>query len=234
MRPTAGLLLYGSASFSVAGYGYAVKQKAASGNQQNHTRGRFTSSYLSMPVRHGHSRQARRPHVAAPCLQQLHLAQPQEKCHGSIGAPTLPRSAALPPGPARRPRRALPAIRPRAGLHPKKGGSDREPWRGRLQPSRRAERAFFQGHGTGAVCSGFAGIALPGAAEEGGRSRCLRRPTTTMPGGGRAVKTGRTRPWPMPLGSRDGISEASAIYCRGPGCRKSGASHFFDSLRKHP
>ena len=36
-----------------------------------------------------------------------------------------------------------------------------------------------------------------------------------MPGGGRAVKTGRTRPWPMPLGSRDGMSKAPAIYCRG-------------------
>ena len=128
------------------------------------------ATYLSMTARHGHSRRARRPHATAPCLQQLRLAQPQEKCHGSVGAPTLPRSAALPPGPARCPHRALPAIRPRAGLHPKKDGSDREPWRGRLQPSRRAEQAFFQGHGTGAVCSGFAAIALPGAAEEGGRS----------------------------------------------------------------
>ena len=36
-----------------------------------------------------------------------------------------------------------------------------------------------------------------------------------MPGGGRAVKTGRTRPCPMPLGSRDGMSKAPAIYCRG-------------------
>ena len=51
-------------------------------------------------------------------------------------------------------------------------------------------------------------MAPPGAAEEGARSRRLRRPTTTMPGGGRAVKTGRTRPWPMPLGSRDGMSKA--------------------------
>ena len=57
----------------------------------------------------------------------------------------LKKRPALPPGPARCPRRALPAIRPRAGLHPKKGGSDCEPWRGRLQPSRRAERAFFMG-----------------------------------------------------------------------------------------
>ena len=57
----------------------------------------------------------------------LPFAQSQGKCHSSVGAPTLPRSAALPPGPARCPRRALPAIQPRAGLHPKKGGSDREP-----------------------------------------------------------------------------------------------------------
>ncbi len=49
-----------------------------------------------------------------------------------------------------------------------------------------------------------------------------------MPGGGRAVKTGRTRPCPMPLGSRDGMSKAPAIYCRGPGCRKSGLRHFFE------
>ena len=58
---------------------------------------------LPMPVRHGHSRRARSPHATAPCLQQLRLAQPQEKCHGSVGAPTLPRSAALPPGPVRCP-----------------------------------------------------------------------------------------------------------------------------------
>ena len=92
---------------------------------------------------------------------------------------------------------------------------------GRQQPllresrrPRRANRAgepsggFFRGHGAGAVCSGFAAMLPPGAAEEGARSRCLRRPTTTMPGGSRAVKTGRTRPCPMPHWSRDGISEA--------------------------
>ena len=62
-----------------------------------------------------------------PCFQQLRLAQPQVERPGPVGAPTLPRSAALPPGPARCPRRALPAIQPRAGIHPKKGGSDREP-----------------------------------------------------------------------------------------------------------
>ena len=67
----------------------------------------------------------------------------------------------------------------------------------------------------GAVCLGFAAMAPPGAAEEGARSRCLRRPTTTMPGGGRAVKTGRTRPCPMPIRSRDVMSKAPAIYCRG-------------------
>ena len=33
---------------------------------------------------------------------------------------------------------------PRPVHHPEKGGSDREPLRGRLQPSRRAERAFFR------------------------------------------------------------------------------------------
>ena len=33
---------------------------------------------------------------------------------------------------------------PRSVHHPEKGGSDREPLRGRLQPSRRAERAFFR------------------------------------------------------------------------------------------
>ena len=104
-----------------------------------------------------------------------------------------------------------PAFRPtqpRPVHHPEKGGSDREPLRGRLQPSRRAERGFFRGHGAGAVCSGFAAMLPPGAAEEGARSRCLRRPTTTMPGGSRAVKTGRTRPCPMPHWSRDGMSEA--------------------------
>ena len=64
------------------------------------------ATYLSMTVRHGHSRRARRPHATAPCLQQLRLTLPQKNCHGSVGAPTLPRSAALPPGPARCPRRA--------------------------------------------------------------------------------------------------------------------------------
>ena len=40
-----------------------------------------------------------------------------------------------------------PAFRPtqpRPVHHPEKGGSDREPLRGRLQPSRRAERGFFR------------------------------------------------------------------------------------------
>ena len=112
--------------------------------------------------------------------------------------------------------------RPRPVHRPEKGGSDREPLRGRLQLSRRAERGFFRGHGAGAVCSGFAAMLPPGAAEEGARSRCLRRPTTTMPGGSRAVKTGRTRPCPMPHWSRDGMSEAPVkeLY-RGPGCRKT-------------
>ena len=86
----------------------------------------------------------------------------------------------------------------------------------RVAPTEQASRAsLFHGHGAGAVCLGFAAMAPPGAAEEGARSRCLRRPTTTMPGGGRAVKTGRTRPCPMPIRSRDGMSKAPAIYCRG-------------------
>ncbi len=121
--------------------------------------------------------------------------------------PPLP--PGFPPTPKRqRKSQAFRPTRPRPVHRPEKGGSDREPLRGRLQPSRRAERGFFRGHGAGAVCSGFAALLPPGAAEEGARSRCLRRPTTTMPGGSRAVKTGRTRPCPMPHWSRDGMSEA--------------------------
>ena len=45
----------------------------------------------------------------------------------------------------------------------------------RVAPTEQASRAsLFHGHGTGAVCLGFAAMAPPGAAEEGARSRRLR------------------------------------------------------------
>ena len=58
-------------------------------------------------------------------------------------------AAAPPPGFSANAKKATqsPAFRPtqpRPVHHPEKGGSDREPLRGRLQPSRRAERAFFR------------------------------------------------------------------------------------------
>ncbi len=139
-------------------------------------------------------------------------ALPKGRGGGAAGGRSPPAAAPplrFPPPPKRqRKSQAFRPTRPRPVHRPEKGGSDREPLRGRLQPSRRAERGFFRGHGAGAVCSGFAAMLPPGAAEEGARSRCLRRPTTTMPGGSRAVKTGRTRPCPMPHWSRDGMSEA--------------------------
>ena len=59
--------------------------------------------------------------------------------------PPPPLPLRFPPPPKRqRKSQAFRPTRPRPVHHPEKGGSDREPLRGRLQPSRRAERAFFR------------------------------------------------------------------------------------------
>ena len=64
---------------------------------------------------------------------------------GRFASCRRPPPPGFPPTPKRQ--RKSPAFRPtqpRPVHHPEKGGSDREPLRGRLQPSRRAERAFFR------------------------------------------------------------------------------------------
>ena len=59
--------------------------------------------------------------------------------------PPPPLPLRFPPPPKRqRKSQAFRPTRPRPVHRPEKGGSDREPLRGRLQPSRRAERAFFR------------------------------------------------------------------------------------------
>ena len=81
---------------------------------------------------------------AAPLNSLAHWAS--ASLHPPLAAlGSAPPPLGFPPTPKRQ--RKNPAFRPtqpRPVHHPEKGGSDREPLRGRLQPSRRAERAFFR------------------------------------------------------------------------------------------
>ena len=61
----------------------------------------------------------------------------------ALGSAPLPPDFPLTPK-RKRKSQAFRPTRPRPVHHPEKGGSDREPLRGRLQPSRRAERGFFR------------------------------------------------------------------------------------------
>ena len=166
----------------------------------------------------------------------LPFAQPQVECHGSVGAPPCRSLQPLRPGqPAARvgpfqlsspapasTRKKVVATASRRkttasnNLDPL---SRARPWSAlprccvniavRVAPTEQASRASLFSWAWGRGCMPWiCGHGAPRRGGEGARSRCLRRPTTTMPGGGRAVKTGRTRPCPMPHWSRDGMSEA--------------------------
>ena len=70
-------------------------------------------------------------------------------CRAGGGGAPPPRRRPPPPGFPPTPKNAAKSqafrpTQPRSVHHPEKGGSDREPLRGRLQPSRRAERGFFR------------------------------------------------------------------------------------------